>query len=580
MAQMAPPASLDWPQREPCNNLSDQNTATSSQANILLDSIARATGWGSIVQINRASIVNFIANVQRLCEMVPDSDSAGLHAGTNLPNQPAEPHSSSQQDLVRTLAEIKSLKEVMDRKVAAVEAAIGPANESLATGPTNLSGKSTDTGMDDPQDTAQKHLHKPVFGAPAWSEGAKTHSTNATQMLGLLPRDTPVFGSFPSSKNSATELSSGVQASRETAKVDAGTVMSIRALENAAGTPMDAASEVTQICPEASGSGATDPHVTETNRNTGGRQAVAPQSGSPSSPKPIDGQSLMPDRLMPTGDSLIESNSHPSAGQTAADSVSGSHSGSRSITGQTAAALSSNSRASRSTEREEPDSKRYLTTNQIALDSTFRASDSASAAPLPPEDNGGPDDQDSNENGSDEESSDGENGTEYEDSVDENSSSNENTEMEDTEISEQSDESDATKPKPIEAWRKGITKPVSIGVPKSVRAFSPSTTIPAPPIKKRSLWLRIRISIPDRRIKSELKHLSQPELKCRIEREVVTTKSRIQHCKVMPSGDIRLFTTDRRGNKALQKPKNWRPGAFGKGASVLAYDPERYLLLP
>ena len=129
MAQMAPPASLDWPQREPCNNLPDQITATSSQANILLDSIARATGRGLMVQINRASIVNFIANVQRLCEMVPDSDSAGLHAGTNLPNQPAEPHSSSQQDLVRTLAEIKSLKEVMDRKVAAVEAAIRPANE-------------------------------------------------------------------------------------------------------------------------------------------------------------------------------------------------------------------------------------------------------------------------------------------------------------------------------------------------------------------------------------------------------------------------------------------------------------------
>lgn len=288
----------------------------------------------------------------------------------------------------------------------------------------------------------------------------------------------------------------------------------------------------------------------------------------------------MRDRLMPTGDSLIESDSHSSAGQVAADSVSGSHSGSRSTTGQTAPASSSNSRASRLTEREKPDSKRHLTSNQIAVDSTVRASDSASATPLPREDNDGPDDQDSNEDGSDEEGSDGENGTNYEDSVDENSSSNENTEMEDTELSEQSDESDATKPKPIEAWRKGITKPVSIGVPKSVRAFSPSTTIPAPPIKKRSLWLRIRISIPDRRVESELKHLSQPELKCRIEREIVATKSRIQHCKVMPSGGIRLFTTDSRGNKALQNPTSWRPGAFGKGASVLAHHPKRYLLLP
>ena len=433
--------------------------------------------------------------------------------------------------------------------------------------------------MDHPRNTAQKHLHNPVFGAPAWSEGAKTHSTNATQTLGIFPRDTPVFGVFPSSRNSATKFSSGVQASEETTKADAGTVMSIRALENAAETAVGAAPAVTRICPETSGSKAIDRHVTETNHDTGGRQAVAPQSGSRSSPKPIDGQPLMPDRLMPAGDSLIESESHPSAGQIAADSVSGSYSGSRSITGQTAAASSSNSRASRSTEREKPDSKRHLTSNQIALDSTVRTSDSASATPLPPEDNDGPDDQDSNEDGSDEEGSDGENGTDYEDSVDQNSS-NENTNMEDTEISEQSDESDATKPRPIEAWRKGITKPVSIGVPKSVRAFSPSTTIPAPPIKKRSLWLRIRISVPDRRIKSELKHLSQPELKCRIEREVFTTKSRIQHCKVMPSGGIRLFTTDFRGNKALQNPTSWRPGAFGKGASVLAHHPKRYLLLP
>ena len=580
MAQMAPPASVDWPQREPCNNLSDQITATTSQANILLDSIARATGGGLMVQINRASIVNFIANVQRLCEMVPDSDSAGLHAGTNLPNQPAEPYSSGQQDLVRTLAEIKSLKEVMDRKVAAIEAAIGPASESLATGPANLSGKSTDTGMDDPQDIAQKHLHKPVFGAPGWSEGAKTHGTHATQTLGMLPRDTPVFGSFPSSRNSARKFNSGVQASEETTKAGDGTVMSIRALENAAETAMDPAPAVTRICPEASGSRATDRHVTETNHDTGGRQAVAPPFGSPSSPKPTNGQPLMPDRLMPTRDSLIESDSHPSAGQTAADSVSGSHSGSRSITGQTSAASSSNSRASRSTGREKPDSKRRLASNQIALDSTVRASDSASATPLPPEDNDGPHEQDSNEDGSDEEGSDGENGRDYEDSVDENSSSNDNTEMEDTEISEQSDESDATKPKPIEEWRKGITKPVSIGVPKSVRAVSPSTTIPAPPIKKRSCWLRIRISIPDRRIQSELKRFPQPELKCRIEREIVNIKSRIQHCKVMLSGDIRLFTTDFRGNKALQKPKSWRPGAFGKGASVLAHHPKRYLLLP
>ncbi|KAI4101035.1 MAG: hypothetical protein LQ339_005263 [Xanthoria mediterranea] len=278
----------------------------------------------------------------------------------------------------------------------------------------------------------------------------------------------------------------------------------------------------------------------------------------------------MPDRLVPLGDSLIESNIHPSASQAANESMSASRSHSRSTTGQTAAASSSNNKASESTERVEPDSKSRSTGDRINADSTVRGSDSASATPLPPEDN----------DGSDNQAGDDDDGTDDEDSDAENSSSNEDTGMEDTEISEQSDESGATEPESIDAWRERITKPASIGVPKSIRAVSPSTTIPAPPIKKRSGWLRIRISIPDHRITSELKHLPQPGLKCRLEREIVTTKSRIQHCKVMPSGDIRLFTTGFRGNKALQKPKSWRPGAFGKGASVLAHHPKRYLLLP
>ena len=573
MAQMAPPASLDCPQREPCNNLSDQITATTSQANILLDSIARATGWGSIVQINRASVVNFITNVQRLCEMVPDSNSAGLHAGTNQLNQPAEPHSSGQQDLVRTLAEIKSLKEIMDRKVSAVEAAIRPANELLATGPTNLSGKSTDTGVDE-QDTAQKHLHKPVFGAPAWSEGAKTHITNATQTLGILPRDTPVFGSFPLSRNSATKFSSGVPASGETTKADAGTVMSIRALENAAGTPMDAAPAAIRICPEASGSGATDRHVTETNHDINGHPAVALRSGSLSSPKPIESQPFLRNSLVPIGNSFIGSNSHPSTGQAAAKSVSGSRSGSHSTTGQTAAASSSNSTASESTERVEPNSKSGPAGNQISAHSTVRASDSASATPLLAEDNNGLDDRDSEDDSSDDEDSDDDNVTDDEGSKDE-SSADADTQMEDTETSEQSEESDDPEPKPIEEWRKGIARPGSAGVPKSIRAISPAHTIPAPPIKKPTRFMSVCILIHERCLQSEFKSLTEPELKCRLEREIINTKPRIQSCEVMPSGEVRLYTTDGPGSRILQKPSSWRPGAFGKGASVIAHKPKR-----
>lgn len=333
----------------------------------------------------------------------------------------------------------------------------------------------------------------------------------------------------------------------------------------------------------------------------------------------------MPDsHVQQAADTVIESNTHPSAGQAADESMSGSDSDSdnRSSTARTvsasganraasssekapcslrsrqissqkapsssgqatdesesysnrsssihpsATASSSNEEASESTERVRTDANSRVISNQPAVESSIRTSKSASAIPLPQEFGDGTDDEDSDDDGTDDEGSNDE------------SSADEDTQMDDTETSEQSEESDAPQPKPIGIWRKGIAKPESTAVPKSVRAVSPSTTIPAPPIKRITGWLRIRISIRDHRIKSELKQLTEPELKCRIEREIVTTKSRIQHCKVIPSGDIRLYTTDRRGNRALQRPSNWRPGAFGKGASVLAHEPKRNLLLP
>lgn len=192
-----------------------------------------------------------------------------------------------------------------------------------------------------------------------------------------------------------------------------------------------------------------------------------------------------------------------------------------------ATASSSNEEASESTERVRTDANSRVISNQTAVESTIRASESASAIPLPQELGDGTDDEDSNDE----------------------SSADEDTQMYDMETSEQSEESDAPQPKPIEIWRKGIAEPESTAVPKSVRAVSPANTMPAPPAKKVTRYLLVWISITDRRIISELNGLTEPELKCRREREIVNKKSRIQSCKIMPSGGIRLYTTDGPGSK-------------------------------
>ncbi|KAI4256252.1 MAG: hypothetical protein L6R42_006325, partial [Xanthoria sp. 1 TBL-2021] len=620
MARMVPAASLDWPQREPCNNLSDQIQLTTDQASILLNSIAKAPAWGSMTQMNRASVINFISNIQRMCEMIPDPDSVGLHTEINQLNRPAGAHSSSQQDVLQTLEEIKRLKQDMDRKVAAVEAAIKPRENSIASGSGNVSGTSSDTKIDGQQATAQNPLHMPVFGALGWSEYGKTYSMHATQAPVELRKDVPILGTSRLTRHSTENPNSDIQASGEIIIADAGTVLSTVNPGNGAESLTDVAPAGAENFPKVSDFRATGESLTAMTGHSNTHHTVAPTSGSSSNPKPIEIQPSMPDsHVQQAGDAVVESNTHSSDGQAADESVSGSDSDSdnRSSTDRTATASganraasssekaprslrsrqisnqkapspsgqavdesesysdrsssihpsatasSSNEEASESTERVRTDANSRVVSNQTAVESTIRASESTSAIPLPQEFGDGTDDEDSDDDG-----------TDKEDSNDE-SSADEDTRMDDTETSEQSEESDAPQPKPIEIWRKGIAKPESTAVPKSVRAVSPSTTIPAPPIKRITGWLRIRISIRDYRIKSELKRLTQPELKCRIEREIVTTKSRIQRCTVIPSGDIRLYTTDFRGNRALQKPSSWRPGAFGKGASVLAHHPKR-----
>ncbi|KAI4256908.1 MAG: hypothetical protein L6R42_005956, partial [Xanthoria sp. 1 TBL-2021] len=514
MARMVPADSLDWPQHEPCNNLWDQVQLITDQASILLNSITKAPAWGSMTQMNRASVVNFISNVQRMCEMIPAPDSAGLQT------QPAGAHSSSQQDVLQTLEEIKRLKQDMDRKVAAVEAAIRPRNNSVATVPANASGTGSDTRMDGREATAQNPLHMPVFGALGWSEHGKTYSMHTTQATVDLRSDVPILGTSLLTRHSTEKPNSDIQASGENIKAGAGTVMSTRDPGNGAESLTDVAPAGAENFPKVSGSRATGESLTAMNGRTNTHYTVASTSGISSNPKPSEIQPSMPDsHVQQAGDVIVESNTHRSSGQAADKSMSGSDSDSGnqsssnrpataprapraapssekaqhnlrsrqmssqkapSSSGQatdesesysdrsssihpSATASSSNEEASESTERVKTDANSRVTSNQTAMESTavestIRASESASAIPLPQGSGDGTDDEDSDDDGTDDEGSNNQ------------SSTDEDTQMDDTETSEQSEESDAPQPKPIEVWRKGITKPASIGVPKSVRA--------------------------------------------------------------------------------------------------------------
>lgn len=64
-------------------------------------------------------------------------------------------------------------------------------------------------------------------------------------------------------------------------------------------------------------------------------------------------------------------------------------------------------------------------------------------------------------------------------------------------------------------------------------------------------------------IASEVKKLSGIKLKECLDREIKNKKANIDYCKVLPSGEIRIWTTDDRGAQRLRGVDGWMPGAFG-----------------
>lgn len=73
----------------------------------------------------------------------------------------------------------------------------------------------------------------------------------------------------------------------------------------------------------------------------------------------------------------------------------------------------------------------------------------------------------------------------------------------------------------------------------------------------------VRVSILNAEIASEIKLLNNLQLKQCLEGEVRNEKAQIDRCKILPSGEIRIWTTDDKGAQILRQVYGWMPGAFG-----------------
>ena len=153
-------------------------------------------------------------------------------------------------------------------------------------------------------------------------------------------------------------------------------------------------------------------------------------------------------------------------------------------------------------------------------------------------------------------------------SENESDSTEENEEIEPT--------PDTSMSETLDVWRKGLaesgppenlknTGPAGSGVaeaPQALPTEAGTTTSCRHPKKS----CEVRVKILNAEIASEVKLLTNIKLKQCLEREIKSTKvckPQIDRCKLLPSGEIRIWTSDARGAQLLRQVYGWMPGAFG-----------------
>ncbi|KAL9032557.1 MAG: hypothetical protein Q9180_006434 [Flavoplaca navasiana] len=138
--------------------------------------------------------------------------------------------------------------------------------------------------------------------------------------------------------------------------------------------------------------------------------------------------------------------------------------------------------------------------------------------------------------------------------------------------SDSTEENEGTEPTPdtsmsdtLDVWREGLGKS---GPPENLKnneVTEPTQPFPARPRTARHL-IRSRevcVKMLNAGIASEVRRLSNIELKQCLEREIKNKKARIDVCNMLPSSEIRIWTTDNRGAQILRQVNGWMPGAFG-----------------
>ncbi|KAL8978791.1 MAG: hypothetical protein Q9205_005712 [Flavoplaca limonia] len=117
----------------------------------------------------------------------------------------------------------------------------------------------------------------------------------------------------------------------------------------------------------------------------------------------------------------------------------------------------------------------------------------------------------------------------------------------------------------LDVWREGLGKSGPPENLKNKEVTGPKQPVPAQPstirhlIRSREVCLRML----NAGIAAEVRRLTDIELKQCLEREIKNKKAYIDVRNMLPSSEIRIWTTDNRGAQIMRQVNGWMPGAFG-----------------
>ena len=117
----------------------------------------------------------------------------------------------------------------------------------------------------------------------------------------------------------------------------------------------------------------------------------------------------------------------------------------------------------------------------------------------------------------------------------------------------------------LEIWRDGLAKS---GPPENFKSTDNAgcnkpVLAPSAHLRHKRRCLGVRAKMLNSEIASEVGSLTNLKLKQCVEREIKNKRACIDCCTALPSGEIRILTTDYPSARILRQVSGWMPGAFG-----------------